>query len=99
MVTSGRFWVSDVREFLAMKEKEMESRYLEVLQGPRLEFENLLAQPNAALAAHEEGVQSLMKAASDAKMLACVLIFSLLLLNLNIAVITAVLLRLLWLGN
>lgn len=68
-----------LQEFLAMKEKEVGDRYLDVLQKQRLEFEALLAQrlreqedritrqANAALAAKEESVQSLLKATSDAR--------------------------------
>lgn len=68
-----------LKEFLAMKEKEAGEKYLEILQKQRLEFEALLAQKlreqedsitrqaNAALAAKEEAVQSLMKATSDAR--------------------------------
>jgi hypothetical protein len=74
-----RWEASRLKEFLAMKEKEMEGRYLEILQGQRLEFEDMLARrmreqedvitrhANAALAAKEEGIQGLMKAASDAR--------------------------------
>lgn len=68
-----------LKEFLAMKEKEVGDKYLEVLQKQRLEFESLLAQKlreqedsitrqaNAALAAKEDGIQSLLKATSDAR--------------------------------
>lgn len=68
-----------LKEFLAMKEKEVGEKYLEILQKQRLEFENLLAQKlreqedsitrqaNAALAAKEESIQSLLKATSDAR--------------------------------
>ncbi|KAL7536891.1 hypothetical protein ACHAXR_007461 [Thalassiosira sp. AJA248-18] len=68
-----------LKEFLAMKEKEVGDSYMEILQKQRLEFEALLAQrlreqedsitrqANAALAAKEEGVQSLLKATSDAR--------------------------------
>jgi len=68
-----------LKEFLAMKEKEVGDRYLEILQKQRLEFESLLAQKlreqedsiarqaNAALAAKEESIQSLLKATSDAR--------------------------------
>ncbi|KAL3807430.1 hypothetical protein ACHAXA_003959 [Cyclostephanos tholiformis] len=70
---------SRLKEFLTMKEKEMEGRYLEILQNQRLEFEDMLARrmreqedvitrhANAALAAKEEGIQGLMKAANDAR--------------------------------
>mmetsp|Transcript_4762 Transcript_4762/g.11980 ORF Transcript_4762/g.11980 Transcript_4762/m.11980 type:complete len:663 (+) Transcript_4762:125-2113(+) len=68
-----------LKEFLAMKEKEVGESYMQVLQKQRLEFEDLLAQrlreqedqitrqANAALAAKEESVQSLMRATSDAR--------------------------------
>eukprot|EP00584_Thalassiosira_punctigera_P001672 CAMPEP_0172538634 /NCGR_PEP_ID=MMETSP1067-20121228/9990_1 /TAXON_ID=265564 ORGANISM="Thalassiosira punctigera, Strain Tpunct2005C2" /NCGR_SAMPLE_ID=MMETSP1067 /ASSEMBLY_ACC=CAM_ASM_000444 /LENGTH=652 /DNA_ID=CAMNT_0013324175 /DNA_START=129 /DNA_END=2087 /DNA_ORIENTATION=- len=68
-----------LKEFLAMKEKEVGDKYLEILQKQRLEFESLLAQrlreqedqitrqANAALAAKEESVQGLLKATSDAR--------------------------------
>ncbi len=79
MKNRTKWEASRLREFLAMKEKEMEGRYMEILQNQRLEFENLLAQrlreqedlitrhANAALAAKEEGIQGLMKATSDAR--------------------------------
>jgi len=68
-----------LKEFLALKEKEVGDKYLEILQKQRLEFESLLAQrlreqedqitrqANAALAAKEDSVQSLLKATSDAR--------------------------------
>jgi len=68
-----------LKEFLSMKEKEVGDQYLEILQKQRLEFESLMArtvreqedhitrQANAALAAKEENIQSLMKATSDAR--------------------------------
>lgn len=68
-----------LKEFLAMKEKEVGGNYLEILQKQRLEFESLLAQKlreqedsitrqaNAALQAKEESVQSLLRATSDAR--------------------------------
>ncbi len=74
-----RWEASRLKEFLTMKEKEMEGRYMEILQSQRLEFEDMLARrmreqedvitrhANAALAAKEEGIQGLMKAASDAR--------------------------------
>lgn len=67
-----------LNEFLTVKEREVEGRYLEILHKQRLEFESLLAQrlreqedvitrhANAALAAKEEGIQTLMKATEDA---------------------------------
>ena len=68
-----------LNEFLTVKEREVEGRYLEILHKQRLEFESLLAQrlreqedvitrhANAALAAKEEGIQTLMKATEDAR--------------------------------
>ena len=68
-----------LKEFLAMKEKEVGEKFLEILQKQRLEFENLLSQKlreqedsitrqaNAALAAKEDSIQSLLKATSDAR--------------------------------
>ena len=68
-----------LKEFLAMKEKEVGEKYLGILQKQRLEFEALLAgklreqedgitrQANAALAAKEESIQSLLKATNDAR--------------------------------
>ncbi|KAL9182524.1 hypothetical protein ACHAXT_013176 [Thalassiosira profunda] len=68
-----------LKEFLAMKEKEVGDKYLEILQKQRLEFESLLAQKmreqedsitrqaNAALAAKEESIQGLLKATSEAR--------------------------------
>ncbi len=68
-----------MREFLAMKEKEAEGRYMEILQIQRLEFENQLAQrlreqedvitrhANTAFAVKEEGIQGLIKVTSDAR--------------------------------
>lgn len=79
MKNRTKWEASRLREFLAMKEKETEGRYMEILQNQRLEYENLLAQrlreqedvitrhANAALAAKEEGIQDLMKATSDAR--------------------------------
>jgi len=68
-----------LKEFLAMKEKEVGEKYLEILQKQRLEFESLLAQKlreqedtitrqaNAALQAKEESIQSLLQATSAAR--------------------------------
>ncbi|KAL7546672.1 hypothetical protein ACHAWF_010008 [Thalassiosira exigua] len=68
-----------LKEFLAMKEKEVGDRYMEILQKQRLEFEDLMAQKlreqedgitrqaNAALAAKEEGIQGRLKATSEAR--------------------------------
>ena len=68
-----------LKEFLAMKEKEVGEKYLEILQKQRLEYEALLAQKlreqedsiarqaNAALAAKEENIQSLIKATNEAR--------------------------------
>jgi len=67
-----------LKEFLSMKEKEVGDKYLEILQKQRLEFEALLfqklreqedlitRQANAALAAKEEVVQSMLKATTEA---------------------------------
>jgi len=68
-----------LKEFLSMKEKEVGDKYLEILQKQRLEYEALLAQKlrdqedaitrqaNAALAAKEENIQSLIKATNEAR--------------------------------
>ena len=68
-----------LKEFLAMKEKEVGENYMEILQKQRLEFEGLLAtklreqedmitrQANAALVAKDESVAELMRAASEAR--------------------------------
>jgi len=68
-----------LKEFLSMKEKEVGDQYLDILQKQRLEFESLMArkvreqedhitrQANAALAAKEDSIQSLMKATNDAR--------------------------------
>ena len=68
-----------LKEFLAMKEKEVGDKYLEILQKQRLEFENLLAQKlreqedvitrqaNAALQAKEDSIANLLRATADAR--------------------------------
>jgi len=68
-----------LKEFLAMKEKEVGDNYLEILQKQRLEFEALLAQKlreqedvitrqaNAALQAKEDSIANLLRATSEAR--------------------------------
>mmetsp|Transcript_9186 Transcript_9186/g.18453 ORF Transcript_9186/g.18453 Transcript_9186/m.18453 type:complete len:638 (-) Transcript_9186:1039-2952(-) len=68
-----------LKEFLAMKEKEVGDNYLTILQKQRLEFEALLAQKlreqedvitrqaNAALQAKEDSIANLLRATSEAR--------------------------------
>jgi len=68
-----------LKEFLAMKEKEVGDTYLDILQKQRLEFESLLAQKlreqedvitrqaNAALQAKEDSIANLLRATSEAR--------------------------------
>ena len=68
-----------LKEFLAMKEKEVGDTYLDILQKQRLEFENMLAQKlreqedvitrqaNAALQAKEDSIANLLRATSEAR--------------------------------
>jgi len=68
-----------LKEFLAMKEKEVGDKYLDILQKQRLEFESLLAQKlreqedvitrqaNAALQAKEDSIANLLRATTEAR--------------------------------
>ena len=68
-----------LKEFLAMKEKEVGDTYLDILQKQRLEFEGMLAQKlreqedvitrqaNAALQAKEDSIANLLRATSEAR--------------------------------
>jgi len=68
-----------LREFLAMKEKEVGEKYLEMMQKQRLEFEDLLARrlreqeynitkaANEALDAKERSIESVVNAAASAQ--------------------------------
>ena len=68
-----------LKEFLAMKEKEVGDNYLDILQKQRLEFESMLArklreqedvitrQANAALQAKEDSIANLLRATTEAR--------------------------------
>jgi hypothetical protein len=68
-----------LKEFLAMKEKEVGDKYLDILQKQRLEFEAMLAQKlreqedvitrqaNAALQAKEDSIANLLRATTEAR--------------------------------
>lgn len=68
-----------LREFLAMKEKEVGEKYLEMMQKQRLEFEDLLARrmreqeyaitkaANEALQSKEASIESVVNAAASAQ--------------------------------